>query len=356
LFTLMGFGFVLLMYDRKRLWVLVIPTVIFGGYVAAMILISGDAFLYDVKKVFGYERGHSDTHGQLFPIESIIFLILLLTLWSYIRPYIHKMELINFISNYRWEIFSLIYITTSLGLLFPVSDMNFFMNIDFFWIGAVGLFFYDNKKLKNAIILFFASYFLFFDITSRMDHIPIPMYPFFALGLSMIFLKIYDTFSRFLAYIIKSGISAKIIVAIFLIYPIGVTISQDISSFILGNNLIKEDLNENYIVTEFINKNSKDSDIIIIPSYISNLVKMKNTYIMQALAFEGIDFAYYSGDISKERFFFNASYRNSKFIIISDYDVDDLINNSKTDFLDELSKWPIAYKTNRYTIYKNPEK
>ena len=72
-----------------------------------------------------------------------------------------------------------------LAYTYPItlSDDLLFYGMDFFWLGLFGFFCAKNQRKQS--LAFFAPMFLIIFVIGRSDHMHIPLYPYFALGLSM---------------------------------------------------------------------------------------------------------------------------------------------------------------------------
>jgi len=354
LFTLMGFGFVLLMYDRKRLWVLVIPTVIFGGYVTSMLLLMKDAFIHDLMYTI---LGGTKTSTSLTLKDQgvrIFGLIYILTIY-YFRKHIRG--IFKTIVNSVISDAPVFYFFISVIIFVPPSDGWFFTYPDYFWLGIIGIFLFNNDTIKRVVSIFFTASFMYIIVNNRMDHMPIPLYPFFALGLSVLITRTYETTKEYLDRLLKTKLDIKkisLISFIVVFYPIAITFYWDISLFFLGKNLLTEPISDNIQVTKYVNDNSNENDVIITYSFLSHILKAKNVILLQSVAYDGKSISYYPADLPKERFFFNASYRNSKFIILSNGTVGWIKNETSTkDIVSDIENWP-RIDIGRLALYKNP--
>ena len=341
------------LYERKQvLKAIIFSASLFVIFLLTMFVLFREEFTHDV--IFQFQR------FNLIPLLSILLLFSL--------PLYHfRTKIIDFYGNIPYEFFTLFKIPPeraikgnfllflclsnlllALTLLKPLSDQGLLEGIDYFWLGILGLFLINRKVERNSVLLFSIPFLLFILILGRTDHMLIPLHPYFALGLVILLQRIYK-------FLISLSDSAVIPVLAFLLlsYPFAFVIYYDVSSFVFGKNLKPERVDERYAVAEFINKNTLPKDIVLADSHFTRLIECRTSVLLQAIAIEGKPIAYMAPDYKAERFIFNCSYRNTRFIVVDKKDKEWLKKNSK-EISDEIKKWSVL-EIGDYLIYKNPK-
>lgn len=347
------------LYDKRDLIkVIVLSSSIFMIFLASMLILFPEEFLHDL--FFQFQR-FKFTSLNFFPL---IFSLILLLIFYRFRNEIIRIFM-NFIQNLAYLLnikeptevlkenlfLSLIFINLFLAttLLRPLSDEILFKGIDYFWFGILGFFLVD-RRYSRILLLFFSPLFFLILKIGRTDHMLIPLCPFFTLGLAFLLLRLYRFFSR------KRIIS--LVVLILLFYPFAFLLYYDFISFVLEKNLNVEDIENRYKVVEFINNHVDNSDLIIADSHFSRFIKCKTSVLLQAVAIEGKGIAYMAPDYGRERFRFNCSYRNARFIIIDSEGIEwmkeNAMDNEKlNEIYEEMVDWSLTL-IDGYRIYRNP--
>lgn len=357
---------IFLIYERKNFpRVFLLSSSFFIIFIVIMLFLFPDAFIHDMN--FQLERfGLLSIFLSMF--HYLIFLIIPLIVIYFTRNWIKEiylnsvkkialfinlMDLRGFFSIIIF--FSLFAINSVLAfsILRPFSDEILFHGITYFWLGILGIFLIDRKMERNILLLFFLPIFLFILKIGRSDHMLIPLYPFLSLGMAIFLQRIFDFLNSFSRFRILS-----VAILILLLYPFTFLLYQDVSAFIFGNGLIAEDIEGRYEVAEFVNNYIDNDDIVIADSHLCRLIKCKTSVLLQVVAIDGSKIAYMAPDYGKDRFVFNCSYSNAKFIIISSKDMEWMEENAKEnekvkEIYKEIENWQLV-EINGYGIYRNP--
>ncbi|MBU4406941.1 MAG: hypothetical protein KKB24_05060, partial [Candidatus Altiarchaeota archaeon] len=239
----------------------------------------------------------------------------------------------------------LINLLAGLTLILPFSDDALFGGVDYFSLGIIGLLMIKARDVRKFLLAFFLPLFVStFFITGRTDHLIIPLLPFLCIGL-VVFLKgIYNYMGSFPI--------PSLAIIILLSYPFAFVLYHDASSFILGNDLIHEDIEGRIEAAGFINSRTSPEDVVITDSHLGRFINSKTSVLLQSIAFQGRQIAYMAPDYGEGRFEFDPSHGNARFMVITPEVAEWLSEDDKEMFLD-IQKWP-THSVGGYIIYENP--
>ncbi len=350
--TILAVSALLLEHDRNIIpHAAAIMLAPFAFFVAFMLAYTPEYFMFDVF----YQLGRFNMNVY-FGLAAVLLVLLLYrkrhVLGDFYKP----------IAGTLNEIQPLMYVLMSLGsLLVEQSDKTFGKSISYFMpLCLSGLFFspfflIDNGKSRRILQAFFLPYFAILLILNRGDHMTMLVYPYLMLLMAAFAIKAYDRTVSWLNRF-QQKITATTIALALIFHPIGVAAYIDFRMVVP-----KEVVGSQYIAYEneladYVNNNTSPDDVVIGYSYLSPLLKAKLCILTQSVAYEGRDVAYYSGSYSKERFAFNCSYKNAKYVIASNGTINVLSNDTAFDnLLAGIEKWP-AEDIGYYRLYKNPFK
>jgi 4-amino-4-deoxy-L-arabinose transferase-like glycosyltransferase len=362
-------------YDRKNsLKVLLISTAPLALFVAVMLLTVPNAFVHDI--TFNLQRlkpqiDETQKQPDIFwevPIVLSSFLLsyalyhsrkkikslyqnLILFLFSSFFPRITSEEINAFLrDNLALCILSLsLYMAPS---TLSLSHRAFFDGFpDYFLIGLLGLFLISKKQTQNIVFLFSIPQMAYFLRAARTDHMMLPLYIYFTMGLAFLLLWLHEHFksSPRLSLIAKPAF-------ILLIVPILIVLYTDISLFILAPDFSAEDAEAHIKLAEYLNNNTNLTDIVVVDVHTARLVKSRVSEPMLSYATDNRRIVYMDPGLGSERFIFNASYRNVKYFVLL-RPAEELKREEKyydlIDIMDDISKWPLV-RIRNYYIYKNP--
>jgi len=239
----------------------------------------------------------------------------------------------------------LLNLMAGITLMRQFNDDILFDGVDYFWLGIFGLFMIKARDVREFILAFFLPvFFVTFILTGRTDHLVIPLLPFFCIGLSIFLKEIYNYMSSFSIH--------SLAILILLSYPLPFVLYHDASSFILGENLIHEDIEGRIEAAGFINSRVSPEDVVITDSHLMRFIRCRTSVLMQSIASQGRGIAYMASDYGPESFEFDPSHGNARFIVITPEVTEWLSENDEEMFLD-IQKWP-THSVGGYIIYENP--
>ena len=239
----------------------------------------------------------------------------------------------------------LINLLAGITLILPFNDYALFGGVDYFSLGIFGLFMIKVRHVREFLLAFFLPLFVStFFITGRTDHLIIPLLPFLCLGLAIFLREIYGYLGSFSIH--------SLVIIILLSYPLPFVLYHDASGFILGNDLIHEDIDGRIGAAGFINSRVSPEDVVITDSHMGRFINSRTSVLLQSIAFRGRQIAYMAPDYDLERFEFDPSHGNARFIVITPEVAEWLSENDEEMFLD-IQKWP-THSVGGYIIYENP--
>jgi 4-amino-4-deoxy-L-arabinose transferase-like glycosyltransferase len=237
------------------------------------------------------------------------------------------------------------HVISSITLIKPLTDEALFSGGDYYWLGIIGLLFLNPLYMNTLVLLYFMPNFLSVIAFGRSDHMLIPLYPFFALGLAVFLGRLYDHLkSRF----------DKRVVFLLLSYPLIFALFNGLSAFTVGGVLGSEPLADIRSVAGYVNSDSGIQELVLTTS---NLVRYfpNATIITQAVVYDGYPVDYYHVGYTAERFIFNCSYVNAAYVVVPD-GVLRWLGDYAPGPSGEISGWPVVNASGRYLVYGNPQR
>ncbi|MEA1924688.1 MAG: glycosyltransferase family 39 protein [Candidatus Altiarchaeota archaeon] len=196
----------------------------------------------------------------------------------------------------------------------PLSAKAFFGSLDLYWLGLFGFMFIKKKELRDLMFISLLPMFLVICGFGRLDHMIIPIYPMFALGLGLLLSEIY----LFMASLFSWNTLIKLLVFGILLYPLTYLAWMDYKTFMVGDNpmVALEDVGARFNVSCYVNSRVGGDELVLADSHFTRFLDGKVSVILQSVAIEGRGTVYMSGDYGSSRFTHNCSYRKARFIII----------------------------------------
>jgi len=327
-------------------------------YVVLMLVLMPSAFIHDI--LFTLRR-----FGITISSILVLSLISILTYTLRRRIIVILIHLRNFYKNLIYGIVSfpvdeniakrrvwsnvmlflfLLNLMLGITLITPFNDDILFEGIDYFWLGIFGLFMIKSR-VREFLLAFFLPLFMFNLITGRSDHLIIPLLPFFCFGLAVFLREIY-TFMN------VNNPALHLAILILLSYPFAFVLYHDVSGFILGRNLIWEDIENRAEVADFINSRVDPEDIVLTNSHMSRFIKCRTSVLLQTIAIQGRNVSYMASDYGFDRFEFDCSYPKVRFIAIS-FEADEWLSENDREIFLAIQEWR-KQRIGRYIIYENP--
>ena len=317
-------------------------------FVISMLILMPDAFIHDLMH-------NSGRMNYLALVTSVIIILFL----------IYPSRFREICIEYLYRIYSpvieeikdnlpIFYIILSLIVfLMPPSDDMFVQNFDYFWFGILGFYFIKEKRGRDILISFFLSFFVILLLLDRSDHMIIPLYPLFCPGLAVLLDMIFNMSLKYFGEKLKK-INATVLTLILVFYPLGVILYYDTSTFVNGEFLSVEDISTRYMVADFVNSRVDKDDVVLTDSHLSRMINCKTSVLIQSAAFEGRPIAYMPSDLSGDRFLFNCSHKNAKFIVMVNGTREWAMNQTAlVEMMNEIQNWS-TNEINAYLIYRNP--
>ncbi|RLI88951.1 MAG: hypothetical protein DRO62_02725 [Candidatus Altiarchaeales archaeon] len=336
-------------YRREKLLrFILISAIIPLIFVISMLILMPDAFIHDLMH-------NSGRMNYLALVTSVIIILFL----------IYPSRFREICIEYLYRIYSpvieeikdnlpIFYIILSLIVfLMPPSDDMFVQNFDYFWFGILGFYFIKEKRGRDILISFFLSFFVILLLLDRSDHMIIPLYPLFCPGLAVLLDMIFNMSLKYFGEKLKK-INATVLTLILVFYPLGVVLYYDTSTFVNGEFLSVEDISTRYMVADFVNSRVDKDDVVLTDSHLSRMINCKTSVLIQSAAFEGRPIAYMPSDLSGDRFLFNCSHKNAKFIVMVNGTREWAMNQTAlVGMMNEIQNWS-TNEINAYLIYRNP--
>ncbi len=359
-----SFWIVLWMYSRKDFWKgffvsLVLPAV----YFLVVVFFMREAFFYDAGHYGTLDTGGTKLRGSsvLWSLAGVgLFFVLYRTgyLGFIVRKNLDGIGQVFNLKNTKQLKTDFMLLICALNLLLaftlasPLTEENLFDGLDYFWLGILGFIFVSARE-RNLLFIFFIPVFWSIMQVGRTDHMLIPLYPYFAFGLALLVRWSYTCLKKFICI---RGIACYALAAI-LLCPFALALYQDVSTFVLARNFHTESLDTVMELTTYVNRNSNPDDVVLVPSHFPRFLKPQAAILTDGITKEGKTIAYFPENMPQERFVFNCSYKNAKYVITGKNAVEGLRNNSKlAEIGNEIDKWPVEYRINDTYIYRNPEK
>ena len=242
-------------------------------------------------------------------------------------------------------------------------------------VGIIGLLVYPlffRRKKESAIMIgLFSCLFLFTSILFPIQgpHIRgiIQLFPFFALGIAF---AIWGTLQTLIKPVqvrlhkamkeskaTKLGIISLWLCAFLLLaVPFGWIVYDDFNSVVMGYHteldiLCAQSPIDAIAAANYVNNHSSSDCFVIASPQISWLLHCNHTDIEQTVAITHVEVPFYPTNLADDRFVFNCSYQNAKFLIADNF--------SKLWYIPTFNfievNWTIVYAIGEYTVYLNPD-
>lgn len=231
-------------------------------------------------------------------------------------------------------------------LLFAGHDEVFF---DYYWVGLVGILAAGNFILAVFVVPIFLITFAL----ARTDHLILPLYPFFSIGLAVFLPKARRHLQDFLEYD-KRKTWAGILALALIYYPFAAYSIQDVNSFTFANGFTRQDVEVIHKVAEYVNENTNNEDVVLTTAHIARLIDARGVEVFQGLAAEGVNISYFAKKLPAERFIFNSSYKNAKFVVLHNRTLGLMSECCCPQTCQELSSWPVIHRRGEILVYVNP--
>lgn len=335
-----GLLLVLLVNSGEKLVYALVPVFFFLSYVVVMTALLPDAFMYDIM----HAKGTSGLELQR-PVLGLVFIAVVFLFRKRITVYLTGL----------WRVvredLPAYYFLSTLLLLIPYSKQIFLYGLNFYWVGFLGLLLVRDRQIRGVLSAYFIPLVIYVFLVNRLDHMLIPLQPFLALGLGVLMLDVYD---RVKSHADSRSLKVFGVMAVLVVYyPVGVTVVQDTSIFIYGSVLDPEPFEDNYHAIEYINNLTTEDDVVATYSYLAQYLTARPTIMLQSAAYDGYGIAYYPSDVPRNRFLYNVSLENVRYIIAWDDLAGWLSSEGQPGLGNYVSNWPSKRFGSR-VVYINP--
>jgi 4-amino-4-deoxy-L-arabinose transferase-like glycosyltransferase len=235
------------------------------------------------------------------------------------------------------------HILLSYTLIKPPTEGKLFAGGDYYWLGIIGLLFMDTAYMNLVVLLYFLPSLVAVLAFNRSDHMLIPMYPLFALGLAFLLSVLYKHLRQ------KAGLVVAVVI---LSYPFAFAAYNDFSTYAVGGVLDSEPLLDEKLVVAYALSHSRPGDFIITTTNLARYF-VNATEVTQAVAYEGYDIDYYRG-YKPGRFVFNISFRNARYAVTPE-GMPGWFNAYAPGPAEEMGNWTIVNRSGTYAVYLNPK-
>ena len=247
---------------------------------------------------------------------------------------------------------------SSRWLFHEFSEGCFFGSFDYYWLGLAGLLLVRGSIKRNTALLFALPMLLVTLKIGRFDHMCIPLYPLFSLGGGVLLPELNGFLRRAASLLAGSKILIYICSTILLAYPFTYVLYADFGGFVLGRTLRHEDVKSMVEAAEYVNARISGADFVLTTSNLARFVRGNATVFIQGVAIDE-PIVYYPA-FPAERFLYNVSYRNAKYIVIPGYDglswLATVENRTYRNISEEIGGWGVEMEIGPYFVYRNPEK
>ncbi|MFH1054981.1 MAG: glycosyltransferase family 39 protein [Candidatus Altiarchaeota archaeon] len=228
----------------------------------------------------------------------------------------------------------------SVTLVAPLSAGSLFAGGDYYWLGIIGLLFLGGY-MNHVLILYFLPSFLAVVAFGRSDHMFIPLYPFFAMGLAVLLSLLYQHLR---------GVAGLIPAILIVSYPFPFAFYNSLSAHAPGGVFSPEPISDLTEVAAYVNSHSH-SGFVITTSNLARYFK-NSTVITQSIVYAGYPIEYYP-IYPSGRYAFNASYLNAEYAVIPDGMLEWLWRYAPGPAV-EIGRWPQVNSSGYYGVYRNP--
>ncbi|MFC2154257.1 ArnT family glycosyltransferase [Candidatus Altiarchaeota archaeon] len=349
-------------FERRLLWkgfaLIALPVLVF---VAFMLSWRMEFFIHDFFNPF--------TNLPGTPLNQTVLVVALFFLFYLLREkIIHILksnigQMLYFSIRYRnpdtrkkiisqdfYLLLSILYLVLSLTTLLAPSDESFLYGIDFYWLGVLGLIFFSS--VRHITLAFFLPIFLVTLKIGRTDHMIIPLYPFFVLGLVFLITSLYQFWKRHISEKRSTLEIVRPALLIFLLGFIATSFYHDANLFVLGEEISKTSP-ENYLeVAKFLNPILQSDDVVVANSNFPRFIDGNVCILTLSIAREGGSIAYYP-PLPEERFVFDCSFSRVDYFVLEEKTLDWLDNQSRSDLKGRILAMPVIFEHEQFKIYEN---
>ena len=350
---------------EKKITLLLVPAIIFT---AVMLCIMPEYFIFDLSYQFN-RFGFTPTLFTLAFLSLAIFHMAadkLPSIYLAVKNFLRKEVSIMFTQydSFVWAngfmiIMAAAHFYTSRWLFHEFRDGYFLGSFEYYWYALAGLMLIKDPEKRNTALIFSIPILAVTLKIARFDHMCIPLYPLFALGGGVLLPELNAFLRRIASHLIASKKTAAVLTILLLAYPFAYLLYSDVDAFVLGNRIKREDVAGMIAAAEYVNSRITPQDLVLTSSHLSRFVKSGNVSIfIQGVAING-PIEYYTA-FPKERFVYNISVDNAKYVILPLNDglawLATVENGTHLKTAREVESWGVEQQIGEYYIYRNPDK
>ncbi|MBD3262490.1 MAG: hypothetical protein GF334_12630 [Candidatus Altiarchaeales archaeon] len=240
----------------------------------------------------------------------------------------------------------------ALTLFLPLREEQLFGGGDYFWLGIIGLLFINSFYMNTLVLVYFLPFFMQVIMVGRTDHMLIPLYPFFCLGVA-VFLDKFHGYMKTTKTLQKALSNTPTMFAMLILPFIVLTLHDTVSFVVNPDTLITEDIGDVEAAAEYVDQVRKPGQHVLATSHLTRYIKDPVCVVPQGFAYEGHKIAYYPQGLPEDRFTTNCSYKNSAYLAANK----GVLNWLKTFNHSEVNEWIRGYEevfeSGRYIVYRH---
>lgn len=248
-----------------------------------------------------------------------------------------------------------------------------------FTIGVLGLvaypLFFRKKKESLAVLGFFCLLLLFTLMLFKSQLIQVrgitQLFPFLTLGVAIAVTAILQTLNptqpQLFKILKKAKASRKVVISFWLCAtcllaaPLGIILYEDVHNVTVGfqsglDHYCVQSPDDAYAVADYLNRHTTSSDFVLVSPQIAWLINCNSTTLTQAMAFNHLATKFYPDDMDENRFLYNCSYTNAKFLVSDYFSEVSTFKQENVEIiaLNITSSWKLTYEIGEYQVYLNP--
>ncbi|MFH0859709.1 MAG: glycosyltransferase family 39 protein [Candidatus Altiarchaeota archaeon] len=189
---------------------------------------------------------------------------------------------------------------------------------------------------RSALSAYTIGYLLLLLALNRADHMLMFIYPYTIMLLGLLIEKTYVVVREFT----KENNINPVILVIMAYHPLFFIFVQDVQTFVIGNAIGSTHESDFLGLVDYLNNRTEPNDVILTYSFLEPYLKGKTCTVIESIAYEGQSIKYYPGDIDRDRFVFNCSYKYARYITMTNGTRDNMLDGKEyenlSDYLETL--------------------
>jgi 4-amino-4-deoxy-L-arabinose transferase-like glycosyltransferase len=253
--------------------------------------------------------------------------------------------------------------------------------------GAIGLFMIPRRRARALALAFFFITLFSVARVATLDSLGfyrlIPLFPFVALGIAVLLVRGLPVVLRLVIGDVQTlflrlgwhagvkldgrlhqralGLSVSLILFFTLLSPFLATMVLDVywaaTRFPSGFSwAVAQEPSDAQQAIDYVNSHTMPTDVVLASPYVAWALDGSAADFQQALAYQGIATAHLPGNIPRERFLFDCSLSNARYVVL-----DELWRTWASEAMPEVKDmvsivetWPLEMRFGEFEIYRNP--